>query len=190
MTVTQLASVEDVKSELGRDLTSDEAARIGSILDKASELFRRRSGQHFTPGESTVRLKVNGGRVYLPQRPVVEVTSVTDDDGSAIEYELDGQWIDTCLGSHRFVRVTYSHGSEEPPDLVRLRIAEIGAKVLNIDPKARRGISQGSTTTGPYSDTDTYAAWAIGGQTMLAPDDDALALSYRVKTPRIWVTGR
>jgi len=187
MAVVQLASSTDVAEALGRDLTSDEEARVGAILDKASELFRRRSGQQFTPGTSLVRLKVNGGKVYLPQRPVVSVDSVTDDDGNAIEHTLFGQWLTTCLSSHRFVRVTYSHGAEEVPDLVRLCIAEIAAKVLSISPKARAGITQGTTTTGPFTDTETYATWAIGGQTMLAPDDDKFALSYRLKVPTVWV---
>lgn len=186
MAVVQLATVTDVEAVLGRALTADETTRAGAILDKASALFRRRSGQRFTAGDSVVRLKVNGGKVFLPQRPVIVVTSVTTDAGGAVEYDLFGQWLTVDLGSSSFVRVSYSHGGEVP-DLVRLAVAEVAVKVLSISDEAKQGVSQGSTTSGPFTDSFTYAAWAVGGQTMLSPDDDRIALSYRVKPPTVWV---
>ena len=186
MTVVQLALAVDVKAALGRDLTTEEAAKIGAILDKASELFRRRSGQQFTTGTSEVRLKVNGGRVYLPQRPVTAVTTVLDDDGVAVEYTRFKQWLTVPLISHEFVTVTYEHGGVVP-DVVRLCIAEIARKVLGIDPNAAAGKVQHTETTGPFTDSDTYATWAQGGQTMLAPDDNALADTFRVRIPNVIV---
>src|SRR5690606_16716463 len=124
MAVVQLASAEDVEAVLGRDLTTEEAVRVEPVLDKASELFRRASGQGFTAGTSTVRLKVNGGQVYLTQRPVVSVESVTDDDGTEVGFDLFGQWLTVDRVSHQFVRVAYSHGGAVP-DLVRLTVAEV-----------------------------------------------------------------
>lgn len=185
--MVQLASISDVEAVLGRTLTAGEATRAGVYLDKASELFRRRSGQQFTPGESTVRLKVNGGKVHLPQRPVTAVASVTDDDGNAVEFDRLGQWLTVPLISHHFVRVQYSHGGEVPT-LVRLTVAEIAAKVLSVSDNARQGITQMSSTQGPFTDSFTYASWAVGGQTMLSPDDAATAESYRVRTPTVWVS--
>lgn len=175
-----LASEEDVVQVLGRALTSDESARVNAILAKASELFRRRSGQQFTTGTSTVRLKSNGGEIRLPQRPAVAVQAVTLDDGTPVEYDLFGSVLTTCLRSGQFARVTYTHGGAVP-DVVRLCIAEIAKKVLTIDPNAVTGKTQHGETAGPFSSQDTYATWAQGGQTMLAPDDAALADSFRVK---------
>lgn len=186
MAVVQLASDVDVEAALGRDLTADETARVGAILDKASELFRRRSGQQFTVGTSEVRLKVNGGRVFLPQRPVTAVTTVTDDDGNPVAYTQFKQWLTVPLISHQFVTVAYEHGGEVP-DVVRLCIAEIARKVLGIDPNAAAGKVQHTETTGPFTDSDTYATWAQGGQTMLAPDDNALADTFRVRIPNVIV---
>lgn len=180
MAVTQLASAADVKAALGRDLTSDESARVGAILDKASELFRLRSGQQFTSGTSDVRLKSNGGIVRLVQRPVVSVESVTTDDGAPVAFELVGSSLHTNLRSHEFARVQYTHGGTVP-DLVRLTVAEIAKKVLAVPADARSGLSQFSRTDGPFTDSGTYAAWAVGGQTMLSPDDAAIADSFRVR---------
>lgn len=186
MAVVQLATSADVKAALGRDLTPSETARVGAILDKASELFRRRSGQMFTAGSSVVRLKVNGGRVCLPQRPVVSVASVTDDRGDAVEYDLSGQWLTVPLLSHEFVTVDYSHGGTVP-DVVRLAVADLARRVLLVHQDASTGVSQRSETTGPFTESQTFAAWAVGGQTMLSPDDVALADSFRAKIPTVWV---
>lgn len=186
MAVEKLASEADVKEAFGRDLTPDEKARVGAILDKASELFRSASRQHFTKGRSTVHLKVNGGRVYLRQRKATEVHSVRNDAGQTVPHSLLGQWLTVPLGSHGFVVVDYSHGGDVP-DLVRLTIADVARQVLSINPNAAEGVTQYSETTGPFTDQFTYATWAQGGSTRLAPDDLAVAQSFKVKIPNVWV---
>ncbi len=187
MAVVQLASDTDVEAALGRDLTSDEAARVAAILDKASELFRREAGQQFTPGRSEVRVKVNGGRVFLRERPVTEIHTVKDEAGSSVEFTQFKQWLDVPLRSHEFVVVDYSHGGTVP-DLVRLTVADVARQVLMIDPNAVKGVTQHSETDGPFTDQSTYAVWAQGGATRLSPEDRAIAQSFRVKVPTVWVS--
>lgn len=179
MAVTQLATSTDVAAVLGRSLTAEETAKVGAVLDKASELFRHRSGQQFTTGTSTVRVRNRVGVVTLPQRPVTAVTSVVDDDGVAVTYEFDDRFQISVTSTEKFVTVTYSHGGTVP-DLVRLTVAEIAKKVLMISPDAAAGMSSSMHTTGPFTDQESYATWAQGGQTMLAPSDDQIALSYRI----------
>jgi len=181
-----LASAEDVAAVLGRDLTFDEYGKVDAILLKASELFRRESGQQFTAGSSVARIKVNGGTAYLPQRPVVEIESVIDDCGSAVEYEQTGNRLTVALSSPAFITVDYSHGGDVP-DLVRLAIAEIVKKTLLVDSSAEQGVTQQTETTGSMSESKSFAAWAIGGQTSLSPEDKALAKSYRFRPPRVHV---
>lgn len=187
MAVDQLAAEADVKAAFGRELTTDEKSRVGAILDKASELFRLESGQQFSEGRSTVRVKVNGGRSYLKQSPVVTVHSVTTDAGAAVEFTKSGQWITTDRLSHEFVIVDYSHGGEVP-ELVRLTIADVARQVLSINRNAAEGVTQYSETTGPFTEQQTYATWAQGGATRLAPDDLAVARSFRKRIPNVWVS--
>lgn len=188
MAVVQLASVTDVEDALGRDLTAEELKRVESILDKASELFRVEARQQFTAGRSEVRVKVNGGRVFLRERPVTEIHTVTDERGGKVAFTQFKQWLDVPLRSHQFVIVDYEHGGEVP-DLVRLTIADVARQVLMIDPNASAGVTQYSETTGPFTDQFTYATWAQGGATRLAPDDLAVARKFRVKVPNVWVAG-
>lgn len=187
MAVVQLANQADVIEQLGgRGLTPEEEARLGPILDKLSELFRLHAGQTFSAGTAKVRRKVDGGLVFLPQRPVTAVESVTDDHGCAVPFARDGQWLDVGLGSHRFVRVRYTHGGDVP-DLVRLTIADAARQILSIDPKAVAGVTQGSETGGAESISNTYATWAVGGATRLSPEDIAIARTYRTRAPRVTV---
>jgi hypothetical protein len=187
MAVVQLASQADVEAILGRVLTSAEEARVDAILDKASELFRRHSGQQFTAGTSDVRLRAVGEYIYLTQRPVVSVESLDDLDGNAVEYTLDGtRLVLECAHGGKFFQVAYTHGGDVP-DLVRLTIAEVAAKVLRIDPNAAAGKVQHTDTAGPYSTNDTYATWAQGGETRLSPDDIATAKSFQNRTYGAWV---
>ena len=179
MAVVQLATEEDVVAVLGRDLTDDELARVNAILDKASELFRAESGQVFTGGTSEVRLRVRDvDTVLLPQRPVISVDTITDDDGNDLEFTLYKQAVTLEDTSVRWVRVEYTHGGDVP-DAVRLAVAEIAAVVLRIDSSAQAGMSQVQETTGPFSRQASYASWALGGATRLAPDDIAIARSFR-----------
>lgn len=191
MAVTQLATSTDVVAAMGRSLTASESARVGAILDKASELFRRRSGQTFTAGTSTVRLKVNGGRVYLTQVPVTAVTTVLDDDAVAVTYARAGQWLtidegSTSCNSSSFVTVTYTHGGTVP-DLVRLAIADLARRVLLIPEAAAAGSTQHSETAGPFTTADTYGRDAIGGTVSLSDEDKALADSYKFRVPTVHV---
>lgn len=174
-----LASQQDVVTALGRALTSEEVTRVAAMLTKASELFRLRSGQLFTPGTSTVRLKVNAGTVRLPQSPVTSVESVVDDCGAVIPFTRFDQVLSLHRLSHEFVRVSYSHGSDEVPDLVKVTVAEIAARVLRIDPRAAAGVTQRSKTTGPFTEAETFSAYSVGGQLLLSPDDVAIANSFR-----------
>jgi hypothetical protein len=179
MAVAPLASKADVQKVLGRDLTSEENARYEAILDKASELFRTASGQQFTEGTSDVELRVTDDEVRLPQRPVTAVASVTDQYGLAVAFDRFKSKL-VVRGCAGIVRVSYSHGGAVP-DSVRLCIAEIVAKVLTIDPKAKAGLTQYSESAGPFNESSTYATWAQGGQTMLAPADEQFARTFNIR---------
>lgn len=178
-----LASVDDVKAALGRDLTTSEQAQVGPALEKASELFRRAARRDFTAGRKTTRLKVNGGEVRLPQSPVATIHAVTDDDGNPVRWAHPfGATLTVAMRSHQFVRVDYSYGGDVPK-LVRTTVADIVARLFNVDDRAKSGLAQYQKGTGPFTEGGTFASWAVGGQVMLSPADEAVAASFRA--PRL-----
>ena len=183
-----LATRNDVVAILGRPLSEEESARIDAILDKLSELFRRESGQLFTPGKSTVRRKVNGEEVFLPQRPVAEVSSVVDARGRPVQFSGFGQWLLVPgVESHELVTVTYKHGSDEVPPLVVETIADAARQVLEVSPEAVSGITQVSQGGTSYTASATYATWAQGGSARLSPEDLKIARSFRPLMGNVWV---
>lgn len=82
--MTALATAADVSNLLGRALTSDEQARVQSMLALASAACRAEARQEFTSQTHTVVSRPVGGLVRLGQRPVASITSVrlVNDNGS------------------------------------------------------------------------------------------------------------
>lgn len=173
MSLPPLIEPSDVEQLLQRPLTDQERARARVAIVRLSAAYRDRSEQQVTPGRSEVRLKVDRGEVILPQQPAGTVHSVTS-RGAPIRYKQDGPRLLVDLAAHRFVTVDYEHGGAVPDDLIELIAARV-ADDLDVPDDARRGTVQVTTTSGPFSEARTYAAWAQGGVSGLGPDLDAYA---------------
>lgn len=186
-----LVTVEDIEAALGRPLTDSESARATFIADKLAEAFRQRARQTFTVEAYTHRLKVDaGGRVVPTRAPLVSVEAVTTDDGQAIPYNVRHGFIQVGAPANEFVVVTYEAGLSEVPAAVRLQLADSARRILLIPDAAAQGVTQMTETTGPFTQTRQYATWAVGGQALLSPDDQALADAYRPRAAgHVWVMG-
>lgn len=183
---TPLASSEDVVAALGRALTTSEQEGVDGKLAKASELFRGAARRGFTPGRNIVRTKVHRGEVRLPESPVTEIHSVTDDVGAPVVYTRFENILDVAAKSQTFVRVDYSFGGDDVPELARTTVAEMVARTYDADKRARAGMTQFQKTAGPFQEGGTFAAWAVGGQVLLSPADEQAARSFR--PPRLGST--
>ena len=135
-----LATIADVEARLGRDLTAGETSQANAWLTDASAMFVQRAIQKFEVSESTVRLFPRDGVVRLIQRPVIEVTSVTDIDGAEIDFTFDGHQSIYELGSYTPVIVTYDHGSDTIPEDVVAVVAGMVVRTLLIPDDAAAGI--------------------------------------------------
>ena len=167
MSAAALATADDLAARIGA-LSTDQAARAPALLIDASALIRAYCGsQTFSLVEDDlVNLRTAGGRIRLPQRPVVAVTSVAYTDGTALP-ALSWSWdgldlitIDPCqpwpVGvvppgySQEVLQVIYSHGyppREIPDGLVAVACKMVG-RVLT-SPSKTDGLA--SETIGQYS---------------------------------------
>jgi hypothetical protein len=186
-----LVTVEDIEAALGRPLTDSESARAVFIADKLAEAFKARARQTFTVEQYTHRLKVDaGGRVVPTRAPLVSVKAVTTDDGQAIPYNVRHGFIQVGAPANEFVVATYTAGLTEVPAAVRLQLADSVRRILLIPDAASQGATQSTDTTGPFTQSRQYATWAVGGQALLSPDDQALADAYRPRRAgHVWVMG-
>jgi len=175
-----LATIEDVEARLGRELTTAEELQATAWLDDASAIFIQRAVQKFEVGDSRVRLFPRDGVVRLVQRPVIEVTEVTDIDGVEIEFTFDGHQSIYELGSFSPVIVSYEHGSADIPADVVAVVAGMVVRTLQIPADAAAGIQQ--QAVGPFS--QSYASWAVGRQVLMSPSDIEVANYYRERTFR------
>lgn len=175
-----LATIADVEARLGRSLTAGETSQATAWITDASAMFVQRAVQKFEVSESTVRLFPRDGVVRLVQRPIIEIVTVSDIDGTEIEYTYDGHQSIYELGTYSPVIVNYEHGSADIPDDVVAVVAGMVVRTLLIPDDAAAGVQQ--QTVGPYS--QSYANWAVGRQILMSPSDIEVANYYREKTFR------
>jgi hypothetical protein len=188
---TPLVDVPDIEAALGRELRDEEKTRALFVADKLSAAFRQRARQTFTVETYVHRLKVDaGGRVFPTRAPLVEVLAVFTDEGAPVKYEKRHGHIYVRAWCSDFVVVTYTAGLAEVPAAVRLQLADSVRRILLIPDAAAQGATQMTETTGPFTQSRQYATWAVGGQAILSPDDQALADAYRPRRAgHVWVMG-
>lgn len=186
---TPLVDIADIEAALGRPLRDEEKTRALFVADKLSEAFRQRARQTFTVETYTHRLKVDaGGRVFPTRAPLVKARAVVADDGQPIPHEQRHGFITVAAPASDFVVVTYDAGLSEVPSAVRLQLADSARRILTIPDAAAQGATQSTDTTGPFTQSRQYATWAVGGQALLSPDDQALADSFRPRRAgHVWV---
>lgn len=198
-----LASLTDLSDRLGRPLTSGEEARAQALLLDASAKVRSYTKQNFTRTDNEiVVVRAQQGEIRLPQRPVLDVTSVVAiGAGGAPDLPVVGwQWdgldiVRTCVDSPVInlpelwyeddveaypgtYRVTYSHGEAQIPDVIVGIVARIVLRTLTA-PTMAGGVT--GETIGPYS----YRTDGSGiGTAVVMTDEDRRELAdagYRPK---------
>jgi hypothetical protein len=184
-----LATIQDLEATLGRTLVGDpdRVARVERVLEMASAVVREYTGQFFelVADDEVVLFPDNDGWYRLPQRPIVDVTAIADQDAvdlfTTYAFDTDG-WFRNFPMYPQAARprwpfsslsVTYSHGyAEIPADVVMVVCSMAGRSWSN--PAGIR-----SESVGDYS--VTYAIPGTGesiGLALSRPEMDVLR-SYR-----------
>lgn len=137
------ADPEDLAAYLQRDpFTTAEEPSAQLALDIATSVVIERTGQTFDyVTNDVITLDTNGGEdVFLPQRPVESVTSVTTRArGDSVittqtvntDYEVRGsrlRWVGLGYWPYE-VTVTYTHGYPHIPDDVRGATLAVAAEI-------------------------------------------------------------
>lgn len=195
MALVSLANVDDLETRLGRTLTAAEGPRAEALLEDASAAVRGYTGQQITrpdPADddtrtATARLKVVGGTVRLPQRPVNDVTSVKDTNGNDVLFtwyagdvvQVASNVPDTWawvpwLNGIAYVDVTYAPGYEEVPGDIVAVVCQVAARALGQPPDDSGKTSE---TIAGYSYTVGTAA--ASGAVGLLPDEKAVLDRYK-----------
>jgi len=167
-----LASVDDVASRLGRDVTETEAIRLEPLLSDASAQVRRYCRRDFLMhAAETQVLYGHDGEIYLPGSPVQSVQSVALDGGGTFLPDIPVPWftfdgVQTIrLGAGSGIinlpeawsetgeypgtyKVTYTWGYADVPDDVNMVVANAALSVLTA-PTAAAGVI--GESIGPYS---------------------------------------
>lgn len=153
------ATADDLATRLNRVFTEAEEAWIDELLADATAHLQSVIGQQVYPQTTSEYVAYpSGGRVDLPQWPVVEVVSV-ERDGAAIDYTyrpgfvmVDGD--DPC-------DVTFTWGYETVPgELKRLACVLVSQALLPLE--AKLGLTAGGLSS--VAIDDFKLAWADAGE--------------------------
>jgi hypothetical protein len=175
--VANLATVADLEARLGRAFDPAETARAEGLLAGVSARVRSYTGQQFEQATSTDRVRVRNGRLTLPQRPVTDVSDITDVDGSTVPFTwyagstiilgtsgyppihpIEAAWYGRL---REWVDVTYTHGYDDIPADVLEVVCQMVLRAFGTDPSAS-GIGQESVEGYSYSFGAAGAAGAVG----------------------------
>jgi hypothetical protein len=184
--MASLATIDDLEARLGSTVDED---RAQAVLDDVSATVRAYTGQNFTLEETTARLRARDGRVRLPQRPVTDVSAVTNVEGSTLVFSWDAGDSVNLAGFEDarafevvpfttrtpWVDVTYTHGYETVPADVVAVVCQMAGRAYGRTPDTT-GVTQESIAGYSYS---VGAAAAAGPMGMLSDERRVLDLYRR-----------
>lgn len=189
-----MASIDarQIEELTGEKIPDGRESQAEALATYVLALIGVEAGRTFVSGDCSIVEKVNGGAVLL--REPLDVTSVELLDGTPVSWSPltvkgpSSQLLinDRRVSSATLVRVTGKAPGEQVSLLVATRVAQIVLRTLRINPTAASGVQQHSETSGPFTQQDTYATWAIGGDPVLSPDDIKFARS--LARPRVGAT--
>ncbi|MFD7886891.1 hypothetical protein ACFV3O_00045 [Streptomyces albidoflavus] len=197
-----LVTVAELAALLGRTFTPAQEAQAQALLDQASSVVRAYVRQDLTRETSTLTVSMRradpvlhrcGGLVTLPQRPVVDVESVSVDGVSTQDWWQEGQEILLRSGAwssppraHRppQVTVTYTHGFDPVPGDIKAIVAQAANRVM-VNPGAVR-----SETVGGESVTYLIPATGEALGVLLSRTEQRVLDRYRRTSGTVQVRGR
>jgi hypothetical protein len=125
--------------------TQDDATAFGmgtisaGAFARASARVRGYTGLNLT--EDTYEITARGQIVQLPQRPVIAVTSVVDDDGNDVDWTLRaGGVLNTDCSEN--LTIEYDAGYTVLPDALVELVCTIASRLDTVDPAAAAGVQQ------------------------------------------------
>lgn len=157
-----LATAEQLGAMQGQVLTGDRLAQATVLLEMASDEVRGYLKQEVTAGTSTITVPLRRSdpyedpcraEVWLPQRPVNDVTAVTVDGEVPVRWWWQGDrvYVPYTLwrsGQHRppQVQVTYEHGWDPVPGDIRNVVLQAAGRVF-VNPSQIRSEVVGGIST-------------------------------------------
>jgi hypothetical protein len=153
-------TVADFAARLGRTLTPAQEAQAQALLDDASSVVRAYIRQDITRATTTDTFTMRradpllhrcGGIVTLPQRPVVDIDSVSVNGTVTSDWWQEGNDIlvrawawDQPPAAHRApqVTVTYTHGWDPVPGDIQAIVIQAANRVM-VNPSGLRSETVG-----------------------------------------------
>jgi hypothetical protein len=152
-----MATQADVEAELGRTLSAEEAAKVSTALESASDYVRAETGRKWAAGTFTVTRRPRSGKVRLDSPASIASVSTIDETGTASTvdagtYALRGGTVYGLSYACEY-EITYVSDGTVPDELRRVVAAMVARDLTEDRPQ---GATSYSTTKGPFSESATF----------------------------------
>ena len=187
---TGFCAIDDLQNLLQLTIPAEKVGSADAAILAATEAIRNYTNQKISlVTDETIILDGNGRiRIFLPELPVVNVTSVTLDGVLLVngtDYKLGSHGIIYRLGGNKWtdgiqnIEIIYSHGFATIPDDIKTVCVRAAARAYQAGLKAEEmnGISIASYGLGDYSVTygqDQVAEGVSSVRPLLLSEKDLL----------------
>lgn len=158
------ATYQDLEARLNRTFTVPERTWITTLLGDASTYLRDEvlGLQVYPQSQSTYKVWPDGGRVDLPQQPVISIDLVVR-DGVTLVLDTDYSQRDSTLmfGSDEPVDITFTYGFEAAPESLKRWACVLVSQTL-VPLEAGLGLTVGGLSSVALD--DFKAAFADAGE--------------------------
>lgn len=156
--VDAFATADDLAARLNRVFTVEEETWFTTLLEDASTYLRDLIGYDIYPqATSTYVAYPDGGRIDLPQFPIISVDAV-EREAVEIDYTYRPGYL--TVDGDDATDVTFTYGYETaPPELVRLTCVLVSQSLLTLENSL--GLTAGGLSSVALD--DFKMAWADGG---------------------------
>lgn len=127
-----IASIDQLETALGRELSGVEESRADLYLRIASDVVRSVTGHRYSTETHTWQGFTSGAKARLLPLPVASVTSVVDSSGAAVTYTLRGDTV--YVDTDAELVVTFTAGHSTAPDLEVGIVCQMAIRALSVDP--------------------------------------------------------
>ena len=175
------ATYTDLELRLNRTFTVDEQSWITALLEDASTYLRDDviGLQVYPQATSTFTAWPDGGRVDIPQQPLISIDLVEDADGNTLVEDTDYTRRDSTLSfnSDDPVTITFTYGYTTAPDsLIRWTCVLVSQALIPLEQNL--GLTVGGLSS--VAIDDFKAAFADAGEnTGITLSDRNIALLRR-----------
>jgi hypothetical protein len=116
--VTEPVTLADIKEWAKVDVTGEDGI-LTALITAAREMCEKYTNVNFVQRQVTALVHNGNGGIYLPYGPIGSITSVTNEDGDTVDYDVTGIEFKCLLSPKMRLKLIYQGGYVTLPESLK-----------------------------------------------------------------------